>query len=148
MKLFFLNETILNIITNFVPSSRISSNMNEPEWVTRDIIKILRKQKRLYKKYRLNGFKMEDKLLIDKIRDDCFQAIKTSKENYLKSLGNKFIDKTTGPKAYWKTINNLLNKCKVPRIPPLLVADKIITSFNFVHTIKAGYYHNKSKSNS
>ena len=123
----FLNETILNIISNFVPSSTITSNMNEPKWISRDIKKLLRKQKKLYKKYRLNGFKADDKVVIDNIRNECFQAIKISKENYLKSLGDKLIDKTTGRKAYWKIINNLLNKCKIPRIPPLLVANLIIT---------------------
>ena len=64
--------------------------------------------------------------MVDKLTEECFQAIKTSKENYLKLLGNKLIDKATGPKAYWNIINNLLNKCKIPRIPPLLVTDKII----------------------
>ena len=123
----FLNETILNIISNFVPSSTITSNTNEPQWITREIKKLLRKQKKLYKKYRSNGFKAEDKVVIDELRNECFQAIKISKETYLKSLGNKLIDKTTGPKAYWKIINNLINKCKIPRIPPLLVADKIVT---------------------
>ena len=58
-----------------------------------------------YKKYRLNGFKANDKVIVDRIRDECFQAIKTSKENYLKSLGDKLIDKTTGPKTYWSIIS-------------------------------------------
>ena len=60
-----------------------------------------------------------------------YLAIKQSKENYIKNLGNKLIDKNTGPKVYWKIINNLLNKCKIPRIPPpppFLVVGKIITN--------------------
>ena len=120
----FLNKTILNIITNFVPSSSIMSNIREPKWVTRYIKNLLKKQKKFYKKYRLNGFKADDKVIVDRIREECFQAIKTSKENDLKSLGDKLIDKTTGPKTYWSIINSLLNKCKIPWIPPLLVADK------------------------
>ena len=84
---------------------------------------MLKKQKILYRNYRLNGFKVEDMIMVDKQRDDCYQAIKISKDNYLKSLGDKLINKTTGPKTYWKIINNLL-KCKIPRIPPLLVAEK------------------------
>ena len=76
----------------------------------------MRKQKKLYKKYKLNGFKEEVKIIVDRFREECFQAIHTSKEDYLKSLGNKLVDKSTGPKAYWKIINSLLNKCKIPRI--------------------------------
>ena len=75
---------------------------------------MMRKQKKLYKKYRLNGFKADDKVIVDRIRDECYQAITTSKENYLKSLGNKLIDKATGPKTYWSIINGLLNKCTIP----------------------------------
>ena len=101
--------------------------MNEPKWITSEIKNQLRKQKTFYKKYRLNGFKEEDKVDVDRLRDECFQAIKTSKENYLMSLGTKLIDKKTGPKAYWNIINNLLNKCKIPRISPLLVEGIIIT---------------------
>ena len=73
----------------------------------------------------MNGFKADDKVIIDRIREECFQTIKTSKDNYLKSLGDKFIDKTTGPKTYWGIINSL-NKWKIHRIAPLLVADEII----------------------
>ena len=105
----FLNKTILNIITNFVPSSSIMSNINEPKWVTKYIKNLLRKQKKFYK-CRLNGFKADDKVIVDRIREECYQAIKTSKEYDLNSLGDKLIDKTTGPKTYWSIINSLLNK--------------------------------------
>ena len=102
------------------------AKINEPKWITREMRNLSRKQKKVYRKYRLNGFREEDKLRVDRISDECFQAITTSKENYLKSLGNKLIDKATCPKAYSNIINGLLNICKIPGIPPLLIADKII----------------------
>ena len=67
---------------------------------------MLKKQKNIYRRYRLSGFKPDDKVAIDKQRDECYLAIKQSKENYLKNLGNKLIDKKTGPKVYWRIINN------------------------------------------
>ena len=51
-----------------------------------------------------------------------------SKNNYLKSLGKILVDKDTGPKTDWNIIDNLLNSCKITRIPPLLVADEVITN--------------------
>ena len=90
----------------------------------------MRRPNKLYKKYKRNGFNADDKDKVDKFRDECFQAINTSKQNYLIDLGNKLIDKTTGRTAYCKIVNNLLNKCKIPRIPPLLVADKFVTKCN------------------
>ena len=68
--------------------------------ITRDIKHLLAKQKKLYTKYRLNGFKSDDKINVDRIRDECFQAITTPKENYLKSFDNK------RPKNYWSIIND------------------------------------------
>ena len=88
---------------------------------------MLKKQKIMYRNYRLNGFRDDDKISVDRQRNECYQAINKSKENYLKSLGNKLIDKSTGIKTYWKIMNNILNKCKIPRISPLLVENKIIT---------------------
>ena len=74
----------------------------------------------------MNGFKADDKVIVDRVREESFQAIKTSKENYLKSFVDKLIDKSTCPKTYWSIINSLLSKCKIPRIPHILVTDKII----------------------
>ena len=42
-------------------------------------------------------------------------------------MGNKLIDKSTGRKTYWSVINMFLNECKMPRIPPLLVAGTLIS---------------------
>ena len=44
----------------------------------------------------MNGFTAEDKVKIDDNSDECFHTIKASKDNYLKSLGMKLIDKATG----------------------------------------------------
>ena len=63
----FLNETILNIIDNFVPSSFLSSHSCDPKWITKDIKNLMRKQKKIYKKYRVNGFSEEDKACVDRI---------------------------------------------------------------------------------
>ena len=51
--------------------------------------KHIEETKKFCKKYRLNGFKAYDKVIVDRIREECFQTIKTCKENYLKSLGDK-----------------------------------------------------------
>ena len=44
-------------------------------------------------------------------------------------MGVKLADPNTGQKVYWKILNKFLNKCKVPRIPPLLVQDKFILDY-------------------
>ena len=65
---------------------------------------------------------------MDRLRNESSEAIKNAKEDYMRSLGDKLADAATGQKIYWKILNKLLNKCKVPRIPPLFVQGKFITN--------------------
>ena len=86
---------------------------------------MLKKQNRIYKTYKNNGFKEVDKVSLDLYRKECAEKIEKSKQNYLSKLGAKLADNSTGQKTCWKIVNNLLNKCKVP----LLIADKSLFFF-------------------
>ena len=113
-------------MSNLIPNKVTTFKPSEPEWISRKIKNMLRKQNRMYKKYKQNGFREVDKATLDLCRKECDEEIENSKQNYLLKLGNKLADRTTGQKTYWKIVNNLLNKCKTPRIPPLLNANKFI----------------------
>ena len=121
-----LNKIILNVMSNFVPNKTIKIKPSEPEWFNREIKNMLKKQNRIYKKYKNNGFREVDKVPLDLHRKECADTIERSKQNYLLKLGDKLADDSTGQKTYWKIINKVLNKCKIPRIPPLLIADKFV----------------------
>ena len=45
----------------------------------------------------------------------------------MKAQGDKLADPKTAQKTYWKILNTFLNKCKLPRIPPLFVNNNFIT---------------------
>ena len=114
-----LNQCILNIMSNFVPNETKKVCPREPSWLNRNIKNLLRKQNLIYKKYKKNGYKNEDKITLRRLRSECSEAIKNAREEHLRSLGEKLANPATGQKAYWKILNKLVNKCKVPRIPPL-----------------------------
>ena len=122
-----LNKTILNIMQNFVPNEGKVIRPRDPPWLTKDIKSRLKKHNRLYKKYKSNGFKDEDKISVDTSKAELNSAILDSKEVYLISQGSKLADPTTGSKTYWKILNTFLNKCKVPRIPPMFEGGNFIT---------------------
>ena len=46
----------------------------------------------------------------------------------MKKLGDKLGNSSTSQKCYWKIVNRVMNKCKAPKIPPLLVNDKFIVN--------------------
>ena len=41
-------------------------------------------------------------------------------------MGEKLNNHNTSRKSYWKIINKVMNKCKAPKIPPLLVNNLFI----------------------
>ena len=116
----FLNDFLLNVMSNFVPNEEKIFRPQVHDWLSNDVKRLLRKQNKIYKKYKCNGFKIEDKASFDDIVNKCTVAIKNAKEKFLTDQGAKLANPTTGPKLYWKIMNRFLNKCKIPRIPPLL----------------------------
>ena len=106
-------------MANFVPNEKKTICPRDPEWMDGNIKKLLRNQNKVFKRYKRNGYKTDDKIVVDLLKAECQEAIIKSKERYYKDLGAKLANPTTGQKFYWKILNKLLNKCKIPRIPPL-----------------------------
>jgi hypothetical protein len=122
-----LNKTILNIMKNFIPNEDKVIRPKDPPWFTKDIRSRLKKHNRIYKKYKSNGFKDEDKISVDTSKSEIINIILDSKEKYLISQGSRLADPSTGSKTYWKILNTFLNKIKVPRIPPIFHDGDFIT---------------------
>ena len=49
-----------------------------------------------------------------------------AKMSYLANLGDKLNSANTSQKSYWKIINRVMNKCRAPKIPPLLANNLFI----------------------
>ena len=45
--------------------------------------KIVAQKNKVFKKYKKNGYKNEDKEILDRLRNECQEAIVNAKENYL-----------------------------------------------------------------
>ena len=123
-----LNKTVLNIMSNFIPNVEKTFHPCEPEWMNNDIKNLLTNQNKIFKRFKNNGYKDEDKVILERLKKECQETIMKAKEKYLKDLGVKLADPTTGQKVYWRILNTFLNKCKIPRIPPLFVDNKFITN--------------------
>ena len=44
-------------------------------------------------------------------------------------MGKKLNNPNTSQKSYWKIINKVMNKCKAPKIPPLLVNGNFVLNY-------------------
>ena len=119
-------EILLNIMSNFIPNEIKRFVPRDPPWITKPLKNMLNRKNRLYKSYKRHGYKEEDKVRLDLFRTECQKAVETAKFAYLTNLGNKVNDPTTTQKSYWKIINRVMNKCRAPKIPPVLVNNTYI----------------------
>ena len=114
-------DIFLNIMKNYIPNEIKKIVPRDPPWITKPLKTMLNRKNRLFNNYKKNGYKAYDKVRLDNFRIECQQAVVTAKNSYLKNLGNKVNDPNTSQKSYWKIINRVINKCRAPIIPPLLV---------------------------
>ena len=87
---------------------------------------MLNRKNRLFNKYKRHGYKAEYKVRLGAFRIECQQAVESAKSSYLTNLSNKVNNPGTSQKSYWKIINRVMNKCRAPKIPPLLVNNMFI----------------------
>ena len=117
-------------MTNFIPNETITVKPRNPPWITEPIKTMLNKQSRLFKNFKKHGYKTGDKYMLDSYREECKKAIYNSIEMYLKQVGINLADPKNSKKAYWKIMNRVMNKCKAPKIPPILSHNKFIINCN------------------
>ena len=60
----------------FVPNEEKIFRPQVHDSLSNDVKRLLRKQNKMYKKYKCNGFKIEDKASFDDIANKCTVAIK------------------------------------------------------------------------
>ena len=119
-------ECLLNTMSNFIPNETKKIIPRDPPWITKPLKTFLNKKNRLFKNYKRHGYKDEDKVRLDAARIECQTKVETAKSTYLTNLGNKVNSTNTSQKTYWKIINSVMNKCRAPKIPPLLVNNVFI----------------------
>ena len=72
----------------------------------------------------------DDKLQgIRKMATEDTRMIDEAKCNYFRKAGKTSADPGTNSKTYWTLINTILNKAKIPMIPPLLECGLFVTDF-------------------
>ena len=116
----------LNIMSNYIPNETKIFVPRDPPWITKPLKTLLNRKNRLFKNYKKHRYKNEDKVKLDAFRIECQNAVEAAKSSYLKNMGNKVNDSGTSQRSYWKIINRVMNKCRTPKIPPILINNQFI----------------------
>ena len=119
-------DIFLNIMSNCIPNETKRFIPRDPPWITKSLKTMLNRKNRLFKNYKKHRYKEEDKFRLDSFRIECHKAVETTKSSYLTNMGNKPNEPGISQKSYWKIINRVMNKCRSPKIPPLLINNQFI----------------------
>ena len=117
-----MSTFIPNEIKGFVP--------RDPPWMTKSLKTMLNRKNMLFKNYKKHRYKEEDKVRLEVFRIECQKAVETAELSYLTNMGNKVNDPGTSQKSYWKIINRVMNKCRAPKIPRLLINNRFILDYS------------------
>ena len=124
-----LNEVLLNIYSNFIPNKVKTIRPRQAPWITQAVKNFLRKKNRAYKSFVRSG-RPGDKLEgIQKMISEGVRLVEEAKRNYFFKAGKTLANPGTSSKTYWSLINTVLNKAKIPMIPPLLENGLFVTDF-------------------
>ena len=124
-----LNEVLLNIYSNLIPNQVKTVKPRQAPWITEAVKNFLRKKNHAYKTFVKNG-QPDAKLEAIKIMiSEGAKMIENAKQNYLCKTGQNLANAGSSSKMYWSLINTVLNKAKIPIIPPLLENGLFISDF-------------------
>ena len=122
-----LNETILNVFSNYVPNTYITIDDKDPVWMNETIKLKIKAKDNMYNKYLQNGRFESDFVLLETLLTELNELIVTTKALYYENLSKKLNNPLVQAKTYWSILKTFYNGKKIPLIPPLLVNDKFVT---------------------
>ena len=136
-----MNDVLLNIYSNFIPNEVKTIRPRQAPWITKTVKNFLRKKNHAYKNFVRRG-QPDDKLEgINRMVSEGSKLIEDAKRNYFLKAGQTLANPRTSSKTYWTLINTVLNKVKIPIIPPLLENGLFVTDFTEKAQLFNDFFH-------
>ena len=135
-----LNETLLNIFSNFIPNnikSVIESNLPQ---INNDIKSKIKLEQKLHHRYLRHKRSNEDFAQVEHLCNEIDYLIFKSKKEYYHNINKKLNDPLTGSKTYRSIMKSLFSGKKVPVIPRLLFNCTFVTDFQEKTKIFNSYF--------
>ena len=137
-KVLNLNETLLNVFSNFVPNEIVTFNEKYPPWMTEYL--------KYQKNWRNNTYQVHHKkrnhsadafIFLENVISEVSKLMSNKKNVYYKQLAQKQNEPKTSSKTYQSILKTFCNDKKVPLIPPLFINNKLEPDFK----LKANFFN-------
>jgi len=123
-----LTNLLTNTFTNFIPFTDVIIKPKDPPWMQRHIKTFYNRYRRVYKDFISSGRPHNLAVHIKEMKEHYTKLVLDAHSNYLKRLGNKLKNSSSGPKAYHSSLKKLMGKSKFSIIPPILSNGSFITN--------------------
>ena len=91
-----LNETISNVLNNYIPHETIIYDDQDPPWINNKVKKVIQEKNQLFSRVKST---INNSTLF--LQDNLNDLIGTSKRQYYIRISKKLMDTTTSAKTYW-----------------------------------------------
>ena len=130
-----VNQTLMNIFSNYILNKLITVDDKDPPWVNEYIKRKILDKKIACKSFNTN-YKNDDAYLkLQTISIELSETILKRKNDYHRQPSDKLNDPKTCAKVSWSILKTLNNGKKIPFIPPILVNKKTISNLRRKQTI-------------
>ena len=100
-KIVIFNNTVLNILSNFIPHKRIVCHEKEPLWFNNKIEELIQTKNTAFNNFRKNSANSELKRHLLYLSERVKASIESSKQKYYYAIANKLNNITKKSKIYW-----------------------------------------------
>ena len=128
-KVNIFNETILNILRNFIPHETVLCDDRDPPWFNNKIKSLIHEKNITFKRLRSDRRNSCLRRQLNCLQDRLNDSTEASKQKYYCRMTNKLTNAEKSSKAYWSILKSFLNNKKIPLILPLFYENCFITNF-------------------
>ena len=112
-----LNNTINNVLSNFIPHETITCDDKKPPWFNKNIMNLIKNKNIFYKSHTANENSINKKEAIKALQNKLTSTIQNAKSEYYSLLSVKLSNPETSSKAYWSILKSFVNDKKLLSFP-------------------------------
>ena len=124
-----INNTINNVLLNFILHETITCDDKKPPWFNKNIINLIKNKNIFYRSHTTNENSTDEKEAIKAIQNNLISTIENAKSEYYSKLSMKLSNSEASSKVHWSISESFVNDKKIPTIPPLYHNGNFITDF-------------------
>ena len=124
-----LNNTLMNVFSNFIPNKLVTFNDKDPPWMSEYLKNKIKWRNKIYAEHLNENNGSIDYTTLQNVIVEVSELVCKSKDDYHKQLARKLTNPKTSSKTYWSILKTFYNGKKVPLIPPLVINNKLEPDF-------------------